>query len=481
MRISANFLGKKNFIMIRTRFAPSPTGFLHIGGARTALFSWAYAQRHNGQFILRIEDTDLERSTQQSVDSILEAMTWLGLGVDEGPFYQTLRMDRYKQVIDELLNKQLAYHCYCSKEELDQMREEQKAQGLKPKYDQRCLHNPVAKPGVAPVVRFKTPRGGSVVWQDLVKGRIEVSNAELDDLIIARSDGTPTYNFCVVVDDWDMQITHIIRGDDHVNNTPRQINILQALNADVPIYAHVPMILRDDGQKMSKRTDAVSVMQYKNMGILPQALLNYLARLCWGHGDDEIFSLEQFIQWFDMDNVSTSPARFDIKKLFWVNAQHIKQTANQDLERLVLEAWQNQDTDYSKTVLNKVAELTHIKLVDILEIVKPRADNINALAFECGYFYHKIEVNAEDATKYLTEDGLRILDQFAHSIAAVNNWELAEIKQLIKDFCKLYNLKMPELGMPLRLKLCGVKETPSFDAVIYTLGKSEVLQRLNCK
>lgn len=463
--------------MIKTRFAPSPTGFLHLGGARTALFSWAYAKKRQGKFILRIEDTDLERSTQASVDAIFEAIDWLGLDYDEGPFFQTQRTERYKEVINQLLDKKLAYHCYCSKEELDQMREEQKAAGLKPKYDRRCLHNPVVKSDVSPVVRFKNPESGIVSWHDLVKGYIEINNRELDDLIIARSDGSPTYNFCVVIDDWDMQVSHVIRGDDHINNTPRQINILCALNAVVPSYAHVPMILREDGNKMSKRHDAVSVMQYKAMGILPEALLNYLARLCWGHGNDEIFSQQQFIDWFDLKNVSNSPARFDIKKLFWVNAEHIKNTSNEKLAELVKENWLNEAC--SKDLLDKLVQLPTVKLLEVIELVKPRVDNINNLAMGCSYFYKPQEIASEDSATYLTDKAKMILSEFAQVIANLQEWKLDNIKLLIKDFCKTQAIKMPELGMPLRLKLCGTKETPSFDAVTYILGRDEVVARLN--
>lgn len=451
--------------MIKTRFAPSPTGFLHIGGARTALFSWAFARKHNGVAVLRIEDTDLERSTDESVKSIIDAVVWLGLDYDEGPFYQTKRMERYKEVISELLDNNKAYHCYCSKEELDVMRETQKAQGLKPKYDGRCLKNPKIKPGVKPVVRFKNPTTGSVIWNDLIKGKIEISNAELDDLIIARSDGTPTYNFCVCVDDFDMQITHVIRGDDHVNNTPRQLNILHALGAKIPEYAHIPMILRDNGQKMSKRTDAVSVMDYEKMGILPQALLNYLAKLCWGHGDDEIFTVAQFIQWFDLKNVSPSPARFDIKKLMWVNAEHIKLSSNDYLATLIT----NRLNDLN---------LKDLELTKIIELVKTRADNLNTLVLECRYFYQPLIVNDEDKAKHLTPEALTILSNFAKDLDMLDEWTLDNIKILVKDFCTKHSVKMPGLGMPLRLKLCGTTHTPSFDAVIYLLGKNITLNRL---
>lgn len=456
--------------MIRTRFAPSPTGFLHIGGARTALFSYAYAKKHQGKFILRVEDTDIKRSTQASVDSIIHAMKWLSLDYDEGPFYQTERMDRYKEVIQQLLVEKKAYHCYCSKERLDEMRQEQKVKGLKPKYDRYCLNNPNIKKDIKPVVRFKNPQDGSVIWQDLVKGKIEFYNTELDDLIIARNDGTPTYNFCVVVDDLDMQITHVIRGDDHVNNTPRQINILNALGAKLPFYAHLPMILREDGQKMSKRFDAVSVMQYKDLGILPEALLNYLARLCWGHGDNEIFNLNQFIQWFDLNNISGSPARFDLKKLYWVNATHIKQTDNCKLALLV------------KEILNKKQIILDdsLNLESIIDLLKTRIDNLNNLASEVAYFYQPLVPNSDEVDKYLNIDAQNLLNSFASELGNLSVWDLENIKRLVKDFCTKFQLKMPQLGMPLRLKLCGTTQTPSFDAVIFLLGKQITLKRLQC-
>ncbi|HEY0268602.1 MAG TPA: glutamate--tRNA ligase, partial [Methyloradius sp.] len=321
---------------IRTRFAPSPTGFLHIGGARTALFSWAYARKHAGQFILRIEDTDVARSTPEAVQAILDGMTWLGLAWDEGPFYQMQRMDRYKEVIQKLLDEGKAYHCYSSKDELDALRESQMQQGLKPRYDGRWRPEagktlPPVPEGIAPVIRFKNPQTGVVSWQDMVKGDISISNEELDDLIVARADGTPTYNFCVVVDDWEMGITQVIRGDDHVNNTPRQINMLNALGAQIPQYAHLSMILGDDGQKLSKRHGAVSVMQYHEDGYLPEAVLNYLARLGWSHGDDEVFSMDQFCEWFDLDHITPSAAQFNTEKLNWLNSHYIKEADLGDL------------------------------------------------------------------------------------------------------------------------------------------------------
>jgi glutamyl-tRNA synthetase len=451
-----------------TRFAPSPTGFLHIGSARTALFAWIYAKKFAGKFILRIEDTDLERSTQDSVDSILDAMHWLNLEYDQGPFYQTMRFDRYKLMIDQLLQEDKAYYCYCSKDELEQMREEQKSKGIKPKYDRRCLSNKTQfSSAVKPVVRFKNPDDGYVIWNDLVKGEIKIANQELDDLIIARSDGTPTYNFCVVIDDFDMQVSHVIRGDDHVNNTPRQINILKAFTDNIPYYAHVPMILRDDGQKMSKRTDAVSVMDYKKMGVLPQALLNYLARLCWGHGDDEIFTVEQLIKWFDLKNVSGSAARFDIKKLMWVNAEHIKMMDNSSLTQIILPYFQSDNI-----IINSQQHLANI-----ISLVKVRVDNLNSLYNECRYFYKKFDISVTDKEKFLTVEALEILDKFKLRLQSIN-WDIDSIKYVIKSICNDFNIKMPALGMPLRVILCGTTNTPSVDQVLLLMGKEEVLKRI---
>jgi len=326
--------------MIRTRFAPSPTGYLHIGGARTALFSWAFARHHGGKFVLRIEDTDNARSTPEAVQAILDGMEWLGLDHDEGPFYQMQRMDRYREVIAKMLADGSAYYCYTTPEELEQIREAQRARGEKPRYDGRWRPEPgkvlpTPPAGIQPVIRFKNPQEGTVAWDDMVKGRIEIANGELDDLIIARKDGTPTYNFCVVVDDWDMQITHVIRGDDHVNNTPRQINILKALGAQVPQYAHLSMILGDDGLKLSKRRNSVAVTDYADNGYLPEAVLNYLARLGWSHGDDEVFSMDQFCQWFDLNHITPSAAQFNTEKLKWLNAQYIKAKDDGELAELI--------------------------------------------------------------------------------------------------------------------------------------------------
>ena len=437
-------------MIIKTRFAPSPTGFLHIGGARTALFSWAFARHNKGKFILRVEDTDVERSTQESVDSILDAMQWLNLSYDEGPFYQMQRMERYKSVIQQMLADGSAYYCYCSREELDALREEQMSNKEKPRYNRKCLNNHEHDQTRSPVVRFKNPTDGVVVWNDLVKGRIEIANSELDDLIIARSDGTPTYNFCVVVDDWDMQITHVTRGDDHVNNTPRQINILQALGAPVPQYAHLPMILRDDGQKMSKRRDPVSVMQYQEMGILPEALLNYLSRLCWGHGDDEVFSIAQFVEWFNLDNISPSPARFDMKKLFWVNSQHIKNMDNVKLLEVI-----------EPGLIKLGIDVKELDITSILDLVKTRGDNLNTITQEVAYFYQPQTASQDDVTKHLTDLAISLLNAFANALDGLDEWSLEAIKAMVKEFCAVQNIKMPQLGMPLRLKLCGTTQTPS--------------------
>lgn len=459
--------------MIRTRFAPSPTGYLHIGGVRTALFSWAYARKNNGVFVLRIEDTDLERSTPESVKAIMDGMHWVGLDYDEGPFYQTQRFDRYKEVIQQLLESGHAYRCYCSKEELEAMRAEQEAKGEKPRYDRRWRPEqgktlPAIPADVQPVIRFRTPLDGTVAWDDAVKGRIEFSNTELDDLIIARPDGSPTYNFCVVVDDWDMQITHVIRGDDHVNNTPRQINILQALNAPLPVYGHLPMILNEDGQKMSKRRDAVSVVDYADKGILPEALLNYLARLGWGHGDDEFFDMKQFVEWFSLEAVSASASRFNQEKFLWLNAQHIKAADNSRLAALIAPRLAAAAVDTS----------TGPAIEDVIALVKERIQDLNALAVEVDYFYKKREAAAADVEKHLAGDAVARMGRFADKLAALDSWTAESIHELFKPFCAEEGIKMGQLGMPLRVLVCGTTQTPSVDAVLALIGKDEVLRRL---
>ncbi len=458
---------------VRTRFAPSPTGYLHIGGVRTALFSWAYARKHGGTFILRIEDTDLERSTPESVQAILDGMHWVGLDYDEGPFYQMQRMDRYKAVIQQMLASGQAYYCYTSKEELDAMRAEMEARGEKPRYDRRWRPEegktlPAVPQGIQPVVRFRNPIGGAVAWDDQVKCRIEISNDELDDLIIARGDGTPTYNFCVVVDDWDMGITHVIRGDDHVNNTPRQINILAALGAPLPTYAHLPMILREDGQKMSKRRDPVSVVDYAGMGFLPEAMLNYLARLGWGHGDAELFEMGEFVEWFSLEAVSPSPARFNKDKLLWLNQQHIKAADNQRLAELITGWMGERECDVS----------TGPQLADVIALVKERVSTLVELADACVYFYRQLHPHDDVRAQHMTEASLALMKNLREQFASCD-WTTEAIGALIKAFCKEQDVKMGQVGMPLRALVCGTTQTPSVDATLALIGKDETLRRMD--
>jgi len=453
--------------MVRTRFAPSPTGYLHIGGARTALFSWAYARKHGGTFILRVEDTDLERSTPESVQAILDSMAWLNLEYDEGPFFQMQRMPRYKQVIQQLLDQGHAYHCYCSKEELEAMREAQRAKGEKPRYDGRCRQRTTSVHGVNPVVRFKNPLDGEVIIDDLVKGRVVVGNKELDDLIIARGDGTPTYNFCVVVDDWDMAITHVIRGDDHLNNTPRQINILQALGVPLPQYAHVPMILGHDGERLSKRHGAVSVMQYFEEGYLPEALLNYLARLGWAHGDEEIFSLDQLVQWFELDAISKSAAKFDPEKLSWVNQQYLKAADNARLVELARPFMAQDCCDPAHGP----------DTAQVFGLLKERVSTLKELADAAVYFYRPIEAHADLRRQHLTAAVKPALEALAMRLEGTE-WQRAALSALIKEICAAHGLKMPQIAMPLRVMITGEAQTPSIDAVMALIGRDEVLRRL---
>lgn len=457
---------------VRTRFAPSPTGFLHLGGARTALYSWAYARHHKGTFVLRIEDTDVERSTDEAVQAIIDGMQWLGLQHDEGPFYQMKRMDRYREVIDQMLKDGTAYYCYCSPEELDAMRERQKAAGEIPRYDGTWRPEPgkVLPPvpeGVNPVVRFRNPLDGVVTWHDRVKGNISIANSQLDDLIIARSDGTPTYNFCVVIDDWDMGITHVIRGDDHVNNTPRQINMLKALNAPVPEYAHLPMILGDDGEKLSKRHGAVSVMEYPAAGYLPEAMLNYLARLGWSHGDDEIFSMEQFCEWFDFDHLSSSASQFNTEKLNWLNNHYIRETDNARLETMVRPQLEKLGVDLS----------TGPDLQEVIGLMKDRASTVNELASSCLIFYGKPAPDPEVLKEHLTDASREALKEYAANIETID-WNRDALKAMMKGILKQRKMKMPQVAMPLRLLLTGELHTPSIDAVVCLFGRETVLSRL---
>ncbi|MDY7573893.1 glutamate--tRNA ligase [Actimicrobium sp. CCI2.3] len=457
-------------MIVRTRFAPSPTGYLHLGGARTALFAWAYARHFGGTFILRIEDTDLERSTPQAVQAILDGMAWLGLQHDEGPFYQMQRMDRYREVVAQLLANGSAYHCYSSPAEVEAMRERQRLAGDKPRYDGAWRPAPgkTLPPVPAdrqPVVRFCNPLDGEVTWIDLVKGPITIANREMDDLVIARPDGTPTYNFCVAVDDSDMEITHVIRGDDHVNNTPRQINILHALGAKLPEYGHLPMILGTDGEKLSKRHGAVSVMDYPAQGFLPEAMLNYLARLGWSHGDEEIFSMAQFIEWFDLDHLSKSPAQFNPEKLAWVNNHYIKHTDDAQLAGLVRPLMVDAQFDGSPDLARAIG------------LMKERANTLIEVASATMLFYRQPQPDAALLTQHLTEAVKPALAEFATRCETVE-WSKAAIAAMIKEVLTSHGLKMPQLAMPLRLLLTGQLQTPAIDAVIELFGRSLVQKRL---
>ncbi|MDR0776942.1 MAG: glutamate--tRNA ligase [Azonexus sp.] len=458
---------------VRTRFAPSPTGYLHIGGARTALFSWAYARRHGGCFILRVEDTDVARSTPEAVQAILDGMAWLELAHDEGPFYQMQRMDRYKEVIQQMLANGTAYHCYTTREELDTLRAEQEARKEKPRYDGRWRPEtgktlPPVPADVPPVVRFKNPRDGAVAWDDQVKGRIEIANGELDDLIIARADGTPTYNFCVCVDDWDMGITHVIRGDDHVNNTPRQINILKALGAEVPLYAHLSMILGDDGSKLSKRHGAVSVMQYDEEGFLPEAVINYLARLGWSHGDDEVFSRQQLVEWFDLDHITASAAQFNTEKLLWLNQHYMKQLPPADLALLV----------GARLAARGVDTGNGPELAKASALYVDRCNTLNTLADAVEVFYTGIAPKPELLAQHLSADALPALADFVAELSCVA-WETPAIGALIKETIAKHGLKMPKLAMPLRVILTGQAQAPSADTLVEMIGRERVLTALN--
>jgi glutamyl-tRNA synthetase len=452
-----------------TRFAPSPTGYLHVGGARTALFSWLYAKKNGGKFILRIEDTDLERSTQASVDAILEGMTWLGLDYDEGPYYQTKRFDLYKEVVAQLLADGKAYKCFCTIEEVDAMREAQAAAGEKPRYNgmwrDRTDH-PADKPFV---IRFKNPQSGTVVIDDLIKGRIEIANSELDDLIIARSDGTPTYNLTVVVDDWKMGITHVIRGDDHVNNTPRQMNILAALGADIPKYAHVPMILGDDGKRLSKRHGAVGVMQYRDNGFLPEALLNYLVRLGWSHGDQEIFSKDELVQLFDLDSCNRAPSAFNTDKLIWLNQHYMKTLpAEQVVAQLQWHlAEQKLDTSNGPA---------------LTELVKAQAERVKTLkemVEVSRYFYEDFsEFDAEAAKKHLRPVALEPLQAVAAKLDALSEWSVPAIHNAINATAEQLGVGMGKIGMPLRVAVTGGGNSPALDITLALIGKTRSLARL---
>lgn len=460
---------------IRTRIAPSPTGFLHLGTARTALYSWAYARHFGGEFVLRIEDTDVARSTQDSVDQILASMKWLGLEYDEGPIYQMQRLDRYKAVVDQLTAEGKAYYCYSTPEELDAVREAKKARGEKTLYDGTWRPAPgktlpPVPEGVRPVVRFCNPQDGDVTWNDLVKGPITISNREIDDLIIVRTDGIPTYNFAVVVDDWDMQISHVFRGDEHINNTPWQINIFNALDAALPQFGHCPVILGDDGQKLSKRRGAVSVTAYEEGGFLPEAMLNYLARLGWSHGDEELFTREQLVSWFDGTHLNKSPAQWDPAKLLWVNAQYIKHADNARLATLVAEQLHKQGIALS-------AELVESHLPQVCALMKDRCDTTVALALWAAKFYSDVAVDAADKAQHVT-DAVKPALQLLSDKLATCAWDKASIAAVIKEVLAAQGLKMPQLAMPVRVLVVGTPQTPSLDAVLELCGREKVISRL---
>ena len=458
---------------VRTRFAPSPTGYLHIGGARTALYCWAFAKQLGGTFVLRVEDTDRERSTDASMQAILDGMQWLGLDY-EGPYFQMQRLDRYRVIADQLLASGHAYPCYATKEELDAMREGQRARNEKPRYDGRWRPENAARAGLKPpagalpVIRFRNPDAGEVTWNDVVKGPITIANSELDDLVIMRADGIPTYNFGVVVDDIDMAMTHVIRGDDHVNNTPRQINIYAALGKPLPLFGHVPMILGQDGERLSKRHGAVSVMQYLDEGFLPEALVNYLARLGWSHGDNEKFSREKLVQWFDFGHISRSPARFDPDKLRWLNQQYIKEADNERLATL------------ARPFLEKVGCVVAqgAPLASVVALLKERVSTVVELAAAAVYFYRPVEASPALRQQHYVADIKPALLALQSRLAGIE-WSRAKINEAVKGVVAEHKLKMPQLAMPLRVMVTGGAQTPSIDATLELIGREQVLARMS--
>ena len=454
---------------VKTRFAPSPTGYLHVGGARTALFSWLYARKHGGRFVLRIEDTDLERSTQESVNAILEGMTWLGLEYDEGPFYQTHRFDRYNEVIDELLEKGLAYRCSCSRERLDKLREEQMAAKQKPRYDGHCRDANVSA-DEPHVIRFRNPSEGSVVFNDLVKGEIRVSNSELDDLVIRRTDGSPTYNLTVVVDDHDMGITQVIRGDDHINNTPRQINLYRAMGWDVPEFAHLPMILGDDGARLSKRHGAVSVMQYKEDGYLPEALLNYLVRLGWSYGDQEVFSIDQMIELFELETVNRAPSAFNTDKLNWLNQHYIKEGDPKHVAHLLAVHLGDQGIDPSNGP----------ELAEVVEAQRERATTLVELAEISSFYYEDFaEFDPKASKKAFKGNADEPLGYVRQRLAELVAWDRELIHQVVADTVAELGVGFGKVAMPLRVAVTGGAPSPDLDLTLYLVGKEATLRRID--
>ena len=456
---------------VRTRFAPSPTGYLHIGGVRTALFSWLYARHCGGEFVLRIEDTDRERSTQASVDAILEGMQWMGLDADEGPIYQSDRLARYREVLDQLLDQGLAYYCYCTPEELDAVREEQRSQNIKPRYNRKCrdVDDP-SRPGIEPVIRFKNPLEGSVIFEDLVRGRINISNDELDDLVIARADGMPTYNFAVVVDDMDMGITHVIRGDDHVNNTPRQVNIFNALNASLPIFAHVPMIVGADGQRLSKRHGAVSVLEYRDQGFLPEAMRNYLLRLGWSHGDQEVFSTEEMIGLFDLGEVNRAASAFDLDKLKWLNQHYIKEADADRLGGLLTEGLEARDVDISSGP----------KPQAVADALRERAQTIDELVDKSLYFYSDFDEYDEGAAKkHLRPVAAELMSDIRGRLERLEAWQAPLIHDALQACVEANGSKLGKIAQPLRVAVSGTAATPPIDITLELVGKERTLKRID--
>ncbi|TKI02943.1 glutamate--tRNA ligase [Martelella alba] len=456
---------------IKTRFAPSPTGYLHVGGARTALYSWLFARRHGGEFVLRIEDTDLERSTQEAIDAIMDGMNWLNLDWDEGPYFQTKRFERYNRVIDQMLEQGTAYKCYCSKERLEALREEQMAKGEKPRYDGHCRGNHEHHDAQDPfVVRFANPQEGSVLFNDSIRGPIEFSNRELDDLIIRRTDGSPTYNFCVVIDDWDMAITHVIRGEDHINNTPRQINILKALGAPVPVYAHVSMILGDDGKKLSKRHGAVGVMQYRDDGFLPEALLNYLVRLGWSHGDQEIFTVDEMKRLFSLDDVSKSASAFNTEKLLWLNHHYINQLPAEYVATHL--AWH--------MAAQGINAHDGPQLADLVKLQGERCKTLKEMAAASRYFYEDFtEFDADAAKKHLRPVARQPLELARTKLAGLAEWTPALIHQAIEQTAAELALGMGKVGMPLRVAVTGAGQSPALDVTVHAVGRARSLARID--
>lgn len=454
---------------VRTRFAPSPTGFLHVGGVRTALFSWLYAKRHKGQFVLRIEDTDRERSTQESVQAILDGMAWLGMDCDEGPFYQTDRYERYNQVAQQFLDEGRAYRCECSKERLEALREAQLAAKEKPRYDGHCRDKNLPLTDKPYVIRFKNPDQGVVSFVDEVYGEINVENSELDDLILVRSDGHPTYNFAVVIDDLDMQITHVIRGDDHINNTPRQINLFKALNAPIPIFAHLPMILGEDGKRLSKRHGAVGVLEFKEQGILPHALLNYLVRLGWSHGDQEIFSLDEMISSFDLKHVSRGVSSFNYDKLYWLNQHYQKSDAPEEVAQALRWHFEQAGVDLTQGP-------------DLSVLVTTQAERCKTLAEMCQmsmyFFTDAVEYDEDAVKKHLRPVVLDPLLALYERFKLVTDWQKDALQECINDVCAQFDINMGKIAQPLRVAVTGSSMSPSIDMTLVLLGKKRVLSRL---